>query len=178
MACAGNSGQRCGAAGRLAVRSRSLFVYRYPYLVVCQQVYKKGGGSSTSAPAPTPNTSKYIRPTDSDHAFAAPGRDGWYPVGCFKDPVAPRALRGESWLNQGTMTPKSCATHCANLGFNYAGVEVSRHVQFKRMTLTRCTVWQGVSLWQRVVRQFQGCGEPVQHQVYAKGSRHDLRARC
>ncbi|KAH7105021.1 WSC-domain-containing protein [Auriculariales sp. MPI-PUGE-AT-0066] len=107
QACAGDSAQHCGAPSHLAM-------------------YHKGAGT---APTPTPNTNttttanRYIRPTVADHKIGESNKDGWYPVGCFKDAVNPRALRGHSFLADSKMTPKTCATSCGNLGFNYAGLE-------------------------------------------------------
>jgi hypothetical protein len=100
------------------------------------QIYEQG---TTQAPSPTPNTNtdttpdttpdykpvtKYIRPTIADHSLGEANKDGWYPVGCFQDSASSRALSGSRVVSEDNMTPEACATHCANLGFRYAGVEV------------------------------------------------------
>lgn len=62
--CEGNGSQMCGGNQRLAV-------------------YKKGSVAPPKPSAPTPASTKSIKPTAADRAFAAP-LDGWYSVGCFK----------------------------------------------------------------------------------------------
>lgn len=108
--CEGKESQMCGGNQMLAV-------------------YQKGAsGLPPAAPASTPATpssSKVIKPTDPDHAITTVV-SGWYPVGCFKDTVNPRTLRGMGVLSQANMTASICAKHCADHGFEYAGTEYSK----------------------------------------------------
>jgi hypothetical protein len=47
-------------------------------------------------------------------------------MGCYYDPVNPRALRGTARWTGEPMTPQVCQAHCAAQGFAYAGVEWSK----------------------------------------------------
>ncbi|EJD54381.1 WSC-domain-containing protein [Auricularia subglabra TFB-10046 SS5] len=108
--CEGNGSQMCGGSQRLAV-------------------YKKGSVAppkpATSPKPAAPAPVKKLQPTTADHSFPNP-MGGWYPVGCFKDAVTPRALRGASVLTQTNMTPKTCVSHCQEQGFQYAGTEFGK----------------------------------------------------
>lgn len=62
------------------------------------------------------------QPTGPDSAFAAPAA-GWESLGCWFDPVNPRALSGGRFTDA-AMTPAKCAAGCDARGFAYAGTEV------------------------------------------------------
>lgn len=94
--CVGDANTVCGGAGRL-------------------NLYKLKDGMANPGPGK-------MLPTTPDAAFPAP-TDGWDALGCWFDPVIPRALSGARFTSD-ALTPALCAQGCASRGFAYAGAEV------------------------------------------------------
>ncbi|EJD47475.1 WSC-domain-containing protein [Auricularia subglabra TFB-10046 SS5] len=59
--------------------------------------------------------------TAIDNAFPSPA-DGWNSLGCWYDPVNPRALQGKR-ITDDNMTPALCVERCASRNFAYAATE-------------------------------------------------------
>ncbi|EJD47486.1 WSC-domain-containing protein [Auricularia subglabra TFB-10046 SS5] len=78
--------------------------------------------TETEAPVPPPAETEAPAPGSGSSAFPSPD-EKWESLGCFVDPLRPRALRGSGMWSGLPLTPTVCIDHCATLNFSYAGTE-------------------------------------------------------
>ena len=75
---------------------------------------------SSSSPGSTPAPSNFAVSTNRSSSVNLP--QGWRSVGCYVDPVNPRALTNWGWWGQ-PMTSSGCANFCDQKGYSFAGTE-------------------------------------------------------
>jgi len=57
------------------------------------------------------------------------GNPAFSPIGCWKEPINSRALKGKSYTSADNMTAQSCYEFCGP-SFKYFGTEYGREVRF------------------------------------------------
>jgi len=125
MPCQGDSSEFCGASARIAVYKKGSAPITPTTPTIAPPVSTPAASTkpisttpvTTHVPTPTP---PITHPTPE---FPSPDPE-FESLGCYFDPVTPRALRDLEWKGD-FMTTANCVAHCKAKGFIYAGTEWS-----------------------------------------------------